>query len=201
MKNNYEIQLQQAKERFLTYDQQELIHRCHLCLDDQYFYTRLLGSAYRICRKSGDMERWEQNAWTDGNSFAEVLTILDWLCDSREDRYISGRWINIVSHGHYFHRELQENTEDPDARWFSENPEAFVQACQALGGEKMPGADESYAIELMDGLQILVQLWHGDEEFPPKRCLLWDDNTTRYLRYETTWYAAGLLRKRLRQVK
>ena len=66
-----------------------------------------------------------------------------------------------------------------------------------MGGEKVPGGDISYALELVDGLRILVQLWHGDEEFPPRVCCLWDENTTRYIRYETTWYAMGLLLTRL----
>ena len=45
----------------------------------------------------------------------------------------------------------------------------------------------------------MVQLWYGDEEFPPRLRFLWDENTTRYIRYETTWYALGLLMKRLRE--
>ena len=63
----------------------------------------------------------------------------------------------------------------------------------------MPGADLGYAIELLDGLRILVQLWHGDEEFAPRLRFLWDENTTQYIRYETTWFALGLLKERLRE--
>lgn len=195
--NNYDIQMQQAKKHFLTYDQQELIARCRLDFDEKYFYIRFLGSDYRICRSTGDMERKTESGWEDANSFGEVMTILDWLCDSRPDRYITGRWINIVTQGHYFHRSLQEEGEDPEAALFDKDPAGFCAACQALGGRECPGADHSYAIELIDGLEILLQLWHGDEEFPPRLCLLWDENTTRYIRYETTWYAAGLLRQRL----
>ena len=198
-RDNYQIQLQQAKKLFLTYDQQELIHRCALRHDETYFYTRFLGSTYRICRASGDMERLEGENWLDGNSFGEVMTILDWLCDSKTDRYITGRWVNLVNHGHYFHRNLQEEKKDPDAELFSSQPERFCAACEGLGGEKAHGADISYTIELLDGLKILVQLWHGDEEFPAKLRFLWDENTLQYIRYETTWYALGLLLKRLRE--
>jgi len=138
-------------------------------------------------------------SWEDGNSFAEVMTILDWLCDSREDRYITGRWVNIVSHKNYFHGSLQDDVGDPYAALFDADPERFCAACEALGGEKLPGADISYAIELVDGLRILVQLWHGDEEFPPRLRCLWDENATRYIRYETTWYAVGLLMEKLKK--
>ena len=196
--DNYAIQAAQAKKRFLTYDQQELISRCRLKYDDTYFYITFISEPYRIHRQSGDMQRLLEGKWVDGNSFGEVMTILDWLCDSRADRYICGRWINVVSHGHYFHSNLQENEKDPNALLFSQHVDAFATACQQLGGEKLPGADIGYAIELVDGLRIFVQLWHGDDEFWPRLRCLWDENTKMYLRYETTWYALPLIMDRIR---
>ena len=85
------------------------------------------------------------------------------------------------------------------AKLFDQDPEGFRRGCLALGGREVQGGDISYAIELVDGLDICVQFWHGDEEFPPKVRLLWDENTLRYIRYETTWYAAGLLLERIRE--
>lgn len=197
--NNYDIQVAQAKKHFLTYDQQELINRCCLKYDENYFYITFLGSPYRICRASGNMERKQADTWVSGDSFGEVMTILDWLCDSRAARYPTGRFINVVSQGHYFHSNLQEDGENPLAAFFDKNPKAFHYACRALGGQKHISADHSYTIELLDSLKILVQLWHGDEEFPPRLRFLWDENALRYIRYETTWYALGLIEKRLRQ--
>jgi len=198
-RDNYKLQVQQAKKHFLTYDQQELINRCCLRFDEAYFYVKFLAEDYRIYRKTGDMERLHRGCWIDGNGFGEVMTVLDWLCDSRADRYITGRWINVVTHGHYFHGNLQEDTANPNAILFDQNHSAFAAACENMGGEPMPGADVSYAIELIDGLRVMVQLWHGDEEFAPRLRCLWDENTTRYIRYETTWYAVGLLMQRIRE--
>lgn len=197
--DNYQIQAAQAKKLFLTYDQQELIRRCCLRFDETYFYITFLSAPYRIHRHTGDMQRFRGDAWVDGNSFGEVMTILDWLCDSKASRYITGRWINLVSHGHYFHSNLQEKEKDPYAALFEAHPEAFCRACEALGGEPVAGSDIGYAIELVDGLRILVQLWHGDEEFAPRLRYLWDENTKLYLRYETTWYALPLLLHRIRE--
>ena len=197
--DNYQIQAAQAKKLFLTYDQQELIRRCRLAHDENYLYTTMLGDPYRIHRQTGYMERQVEGCWVDGNSFGEVMTLLDWLCDSKRDRFITGQWINIITHGHYFHRGLQEDGDDPNARLFDRDPEAFSKACEALGGEPLPGADIGYAIELMDGLRIFVQLWHGDEEFAPRLRCLWDAHTEQYLRYETTWYAVALLMRRIKE--
>lgn len=196
-RNNYKIQMQQAKALFLTYDQEKIIRKCRLQQDDRYLYFTFLGEKHRICRKTGGMQRLHRDVWLSADEFDEVMTVLDWLCDSREDRYITGRWVNMVTLGHGFHRALQEEKEDPDALRFDADPQGFCKACQVLGGEAMEQGDISYAIELMDGLKILVCLWHGDEEFAPRLRLLWDENTHRYIRYETTWYAAGLLMRRL----
>ena len=54
--DNYAIAAAQAKKRFLTYDQQELISRCRLRFDESYLYLTLLSDPYRIHRMSGDME-------------------------------------------------------------------------------------------------------------------------------------------------
>lgn len=198
-RDNYQIQAAQAKKLFLTYDQQELIRRCRLRFDERYFYVPFLGEPYRICRATGDMQRQQDGQWRDANSFNEVMTMLDWLCDSKAERRISGRWVNLVSQGHYFHGNLQEQEADPNALLFDSHPTAFAQACQALGGEKIAGADISYAIELVDGLRVLLQLWHGDEEFAPRLRILWDESALQFIRYETTWFAQGLLLSRVRE--
>ena len=197
--DNYAIAAAQAKKRFLTYDQQELIGRCRLRFDDEYFYFRFLGEQHRLCRKSGDLSRMHGGSWVDANSFGEVMTVLDWLCDSRADRYITGRWVNVVTQSHSIHTGLQEDREDPDALLFDRDPGAFAKVCEALGGVRVTGGDISYAIELVDGLKICIQLWRGDEEFSPRLRFLWDENALRYIRYETTWYATGLLLRRLKE--
>lgn len=197
--DNYKLQAQQATRHFLTYDQQELVRRCRLDYDETYLYTRLLSQPYRIHRETGRMERREGDIWEESCSFHEIMTLLDWLCDSRPDRRLSGRWSNIVTRGYCFHRNLQEEENDPTAALFDQDPKGFAAACEALGGEIMPGGDIGYAIELLDGLRIYVQFWHGDEEFAPRLRCLWDENVEQYLRYETTWYATALLRQRLKE--
>ena len=46
---------------------------------------------------------------------------------------------------------------------------------------------------------VLLQFWEGDEEFPPKLMLLWDENSMAFLHYETTYYLQGDLLERLSQ--
>lgn len=196
-KNNYLIQAAQAKARFLTYDQEKLIAKFRLQADEAYLYVELLCKQYRLNRKSGDLEYRDGTDWRDGNSFHEVMTLLDLLCDSRDDRWIAGRWQNMQSFGLQFHQNLLEDKKDPMAVRIDAAPEKFRAACAALGGSPVPGGDIGYAVELFDGLKIGMLFWHGDEEFVPRLRYLWDANAKMYIRYETMYFAIGLLEKQL----
>lgn len=167
--------------------------------DDTYLYIPMFSQKYRIHRKTGRMDRLAASGWVSANSHGEVMTLLDLLCDSREDRFLSGRWKAMTAFGLMFHQNLAETTQDPWADRFEKDPENFRRACEALGGHPVPVGDIAYAIELFDGLEILVQLWFGDEEFPASLRFLWDENALMYLKYETMWYAKGLLLERLKE--
>lgn len=196
--NNYLLQAAQAKTYFLTYDQDALIRKLHLEYDARFLYPVLFSRLYRLNRETGDLEREEQGAWQDANTHEEVMTLLDLICDSRELRFVSGRWKNMADFGHAFHQNLLEE-QDPNAELFQSRPSAFRKACEALGGKPLPTGDIAYAIEVFDGLPLAVQLWFGDEEFPASLRFLWDENALQYLKYETMYYARGLLLERLKQ--
>ncbi len=197
--NNYLIQARQAKDRFLTYDQQALIAKLKLRFDEAYLYVPMLAETYRIHRKTGDMERNRKGTWIDANSFGEVMVLLDLLCDSRPDRWVRGRWKDLSAFGLMFHRNLLENPRDPLAEQFQEDPRLLHRACQAMEGTPLPNGDICYCLELFDGLPVAVQLWFGDEEFPANLRFLWDENSLMYIKYETMHFARGLLRKRLEE--
>lgn len=195
--NNYLLQAAQAKRYFLTYDQEALIRKLQLPYDEDFLYPVLFSRRYRLSRESGDLEREENGVWRDANTHEEVMTLLDFVCDSKEDRLVSGRWKNMADFGHAFHQSLLEER-DPNAELFQSRQSDFRKACEALGGKEQPMGDIAYAIEVFDGLPLLVQLWFGDEEFPASLRFLWDENALQYLKYETMYYARNLLLQRLK---
>ena len=91
-KDNYLLQAQQAKQHFLTYNQKLLADKLGAEMDEQFLYVRFLNDSYRIHRQTVDIRRLVQDVWMDANSYEEVMTLLDLVCDSRTDRRISGRW-------------------------------------------------------------------------------------------------------------
>ena len=197
MVGNYLLQARSAKQRFLSYDQQKLIQKFRSEWDETFLYTTLLGRKYRLCRQTGDMDCMTDGGWADGNSYEEVMTLLDLLCDSRDDRFIAGRWKSMESFGLMFHQNLLQDERDPLAERFDREPEALRKAGLAIGGKPQAGADIAFVFEVFDGLPIVLQFWHGDEEFAPRIRWLWDENARMYIRYETMYFAVGLLRRRI----
>ena len=115
--DNYLIQAQQAKSCFLTYDAEALAKKLNAKLDADFLYTTFFGQSYRVSRKTGDIQRLENGAWQDGNSYEEVMTLLDLICDSREDRHVSGRWKAMQDFGLQFHQKLLEDGHSAGRVW------------------------------------------------------------------------------------
>ena len=196
--NNYLIQAQMAKERFLGYEQEKLIGKFQLEHDEMWLFVPLLDCTYRICRKSGDMQRREGETWVDGNSYEEVMTLLDLLCDSREDRCLTGQWQNLQSFGLQFHQNLLEESRDAFAEHIDKDPALLHRAAEKTGAQQLKGGDMGYSFPFFEDLRIGLLFWHGDEEFAPRVRYLMDGNAKQYLRYETMWFAVTLLRRRIR---
>lgn len=197
-RDNYAITAARVRQLFAEYDQQALARKVGAKLDGEYFYVDFLSERYRIHRLTGDISRFHGDAWVEANSFGEVLTLMDLICDSREDRHPTGNWRNMRDFGHGFHQQLLEQR-DPWAERFQEQPEMFAKACEALDGEKYPLGDVAYAIPVFGDLRVLIQLWFGDEEFPAQLRYLWDENALQYLKYETMFYAVPLVLKRIQE--
>ena len=156
----------------------------------------MYGSPYRLCRRTGNLEKYKEG-WIDANTFGEVMTLLDILCDSREDRHLTGKWMSTQMFGKYFHSGLLEPAFDKLADSFDKQPGSLEKACKALGGRPIQGGDEAWAVEVMDGLEIGIFFWHADEEFPAQIRFFWDENAPMYIKYETMHYTIGYLRQML----
>ena len=76
MADNYKIQFQNAQKFFLTYDQEKLIQKFRLKADENFLYMTMYGSPYRLCRRTGNLEKYKEG-WIDANTFGEVMTLLE----------------------------------------------------------------------------------------------------------------------------
>lgn len=197
--NNYLTQVRQAQERFLRYDAAALARKLGLPGEEPFLTPTMLGTSYRISRADGRVFRCQGGAWQETVSRGEVMTLLDLVCDSREDRRVCHRWKQMASFGLMFHQNLLENAPDGFTLRCQAHPDALKNACRTLGGTPMAGGDVSFALPVFEDLSVWMQFWQGDEEFPARLRWLWDENALMYLKYETMYYAVELLEDRLLQ--
>lgn len=193
-RDNYAIQAEEARLRFLTYDQSAM----PVAMDGDFLFLRFCGSDYRICRADGHLFRRVGESWLPADSHGEVLTVYDYLCDAKPGRAPAREPVSMAHLGGHVHTNLAAASGSLE-RAIDRDPDAFRRACEALGGTPAPGGDICYDLDLFPDLPVQLRFWHADEDFPPSLDLLWDRNTLQFLRYETTWFAAGVLRGRLRE--
>lgn len=196
-RSNYDITRDRVEGEFPRCDQEAVIEKFNLAHDEDYIYLRFTARDYRIDRRTGRVERLPEASHA---GFNEVMTIYDVLCGSKPGARLSGEFVRVndldgVTKTAY----LGGNLFDGSARAFTHRAEALRAACEKLGGTPGTVGDVSYTIPLFDFFPVTLQFWDGDEEFDPVLKLMWDRRTLDFMRYETTYYAAGHLLERLRE--
>ncbi len=197
--DNYQTLAAKAQQKFLTYDQSEIIRKSPVTFDRTYLYLPVLDRTCRIHRKTGDLS-WSSpdGTYIPGTEPCDRLTVFDYLCDADACRSLSGTFLSMANFGHLFHTRLLEDG-PPSALELAVDldPRLLCRACTRLGGEPFPGGDISYKIPFFPDMPVVLQFWHSDEDFPARLRYLWDKNALFYLKYETMYYALGILQNRL----
>lgn len=198
-RNNYAIQADNARKLFLGYDQEKIIMAFSLRHDGAYLYLNFIHTPYRICRKTGQVQRLAGNEWLDG-AFHEVLSVYDMLCNPLGLPALSGAWSPVGNLGrvHSASAPVGSDSFDSYGLYFSGKQAALKRACEALGGAPAPMGDVAYFLPLFDFFPVYLRFYDADEELPAQLQILWDQNTCRYFRYETTFYATIVLLEKIK---
>ena len=154
-----------------------------------------------IRRDNAAVERCAGEVWEPAG-FDLAMTVYDLLTNPNGRPVLAHEWCAHTS----FHA-VQGGTvsgtlmihPEQSAQPFAGKLPLLRRACTRLGGEVTAGGDFSAVLPVFDCLPVLLRFWEADEEFPAQLQLLWDRNTCRYLRYETTFYLTGEILRRLRE--
>lgn len=199
-KSNYDVTRDRVEGEFLKYDQDAMSKKFHLNSDENFLYLRFLACDYRINRKTGRIERLDRDGPVHAG-FNETLTIFDVLCESKPDCGLSGDFVRVNDlDGITKTAYLGGNLFDGSAKSFTHRTKELKTACERLGGTAGKVGDVSYIIPMFDFLPVMLQFWDADDEFEAVLKLMWDRRTLEFMRYETTYYAAGRLLERLREL-
>ena len=195
--SNYVRQTVAAREAFLQWDQRRMIQQFSLQHDDQFLYLPFFAEAYRICRKTGRVERIQADGTQREGNFEEVFSIYDALCREKKGT-LSGRYCSVNALPNVVRSSgLGDRLYDEAVERFRGKTAELARACRQLGGAAEPGGDMAYRLPVFPFLPVIVRFWDGDDEFAPQMRLLWDERTQEFVRYETTYYIASHLLRRL----
>lgn len=200
--SNYEQMKRQMQVHFLDYDQEKMIRRFSLKSDDSFLYLNFLGRPYRVDRVSGRVE-WSENGFVDAveADYNEAMSIFDVLCCSQEDCCLSGEFVSVNNlPGIVAGARSGNGMFSESAEFFDGKTEALRIACKQMGGTEIPQGDVGFRLWAFDFLPFELRFWEADEEFPPSLSLLWDRNLLKYIHYETSYFIAGHLMRRLKEL-
>ena len=199
--DNYDLQVDIARQIFLDHDLDFLIKKFQLRADEQYIYLNYLNTPCRISKATGSIEEHGGNGWKECRQYSMVMTVYDLLCFHKGETLppLTGQWCTVgtfivagITKTEGFTRKY--------ARRFDGHLDELKTACEKLGGvvqAPMAGADLTCRFPVTTFFPVLLQFWAGDEEFAPKLLILWDRNTDQFLHFETTFYLQGELLERL----
>lgn len=182
-----------AQQRFLEYDPHLLASRPGVEDRENYYATRFLGQQVRIYKDDGCVTLDGEKA-----DFIQTLSILDWFCDGKLDTVAAEDYCPVASLPGVYVSGSGLSIQMPNlAAAIHTMPDTFRNACQTMGATEETLGDLSAKLEIFPGLSMCLKFYFGDEEFAPQLTLLWDRNMLHFVRYETVYYIAGCLHKRL----
>lgn len=96
----------------------------------------------------------------------------------------SGRWIAYrdLPDGMFYAQAFRGYAENRLVRELGEDGvEAFCQAATQLGGEPIEIGDAGYAFQMLPRVRLAVVYWLGDEDFPSRASVLFENTGPHYL--------------------
>ena len=194
MAGNYDLMQERARRLYLGYDPEKLRARLNLPAHPAGIPIRFLDGDYLVRTSDGEVvdEKGERAP------FAAAMSIYDVLCRSEKTPVLSGAFVPTMElHGIMGSNSVHEDLNQRDALLFTGRTEALAAACRALGGTPGEKGDVCFRIPVFPFFPAELRFWEADEEFPPQLQFFWDANALDFARYETLWYMASALTKRL----
>lgn len=125
--------------------------------------------------------------------FLEQLCILAYLINAREiplAKRIIGA--TALAGGEFFFRGLHCLPTDKLARAFGQSPERLYKAAAQFNAKQTEFGDAAIELPVLPRLPVVFVIWGGDDEFPPRASILFDQTATAQLPLDALLTAVNL---------
>ena len=166
---------------------------CEYISDSDNYVVVLLGRGYVVDPAkrrilSAAVGQQEQEA-----DFLEQLCILAYLINAREVP-LANKLVTAeqLEGGQFFFRGVHALPTDRLAEAFCENPVLLYQAADPPGGSRCKYGDASIELLVLPRFAVTFIVWGGDEEFPGRASILFDQSADRRLPLDAILAAVNL---------
>ncbi len=195
--DNYAMAQKAAEKHFCTYDMTKIAEKPCVFLENGDICTVFLGDPVRVDAATGEVSVAGKAA-----DFCQALTIFDWLCDRKETARAAFTFCPVSSLPAVLSSGGGGLVMNPSALAdkIDKDPQKFLEICEAMGGVKTGAGDIGFRMTVFPDLPMELKFYFSDEEFPASLTFLWDKNILDFIRYETVYYLAGCLLRRLQRM-
>ena len=142
--------------------------------DGKEFTVKLLGKEYAISHPDYAIRP------LDGEQLPNLPTqtfLLRYLLECKEVAW-KGQWKTFreMPWGELYIKPYTGRVLTRAAYTFSFKLDAFRKAAEKMGATEVKHGDAGFLFDLIDGYQMQIMIWAGDEEFPPNAQVLYSDN-------------------------
>ncbi|MDR0663625.1 MAG: DUF3786 domain-containing protein [Spirochaetaceae bacterium] len=183
-------------------DPLETAARCNLRFTGGGFSLRLMGTEYiadfpdfELRGEAGSLIRDE----------AVRVLVLRYLCKGRWTAP-GGRQLSYseIPWGNLYFRNFEGRCIKRVERMFGGDPESFSEIFERhkqLNAENIAGKECGWRFEFLNGIFMSIIIWKGDDEFPAKAQILFDDNFPLAFSAEDIAVAGDICISRLKELK
>ncbi len=183
--SHYEQVAEQWRQRFLTWDQEEIIRKLHIAdYDETSIRLSYFGILHAVDRRTGRISCPDRPDYEP--VFNEVMAIYNFFYYAEENAENSGEWVHFrdVKDAGVFEDAFERQVLKPFAEAFAGKPERFREAGARLGFTPLSYGDAGFLVPAFEKVPLQVIFWDGDEEFPASVNLLFDRNIIRFIHPE-----------------
>ena len=175
---------------FQKLDPAEAAARTGVKWDGKEFYVNLLGTQYAIAHPKYGIREVDPHisrgeaatASPQGEAFCQpplqVQTfLLRYLLEGKQVAW-GGQWKTFreMPWGEMYIKPYTGRVLTRAAFTFGTRVDKFRAACEKLGAIPLGHGDAGFRFTLVDGYEMQILVWEGDEEFPPNAQVIYTDN-------------------------
>ena len=166
--NKTELPLNHYLELFAAADPAEIASRTGVRLSGRRFTLNVLGE-----ERSITWPRFDDEGWSD----TDRILFVRFLLEGKKPGNFSGfAAYRDLPWGTVYETPFRGRCIIRMSRTYGTRPDAFIRACEGVGGVRLPANGIAYEIPFMPGLYLRFTLWEGDDEFPASAQILFSDN-------------------------